>query len=63
MPAVAVVLKQPVSMDELNRYCVEHLGIRAPKIFIVVDQMPRNAMGKVLRPRLTQIALERLSAK
>lgn len=63
VPAVAVVLKQPVSMDELNRYCVEHLGIRAPKIFIVVDQMPRNAMGKVLRPRLTQIALERLSAK
>ncbi len=62
VPAVALILKQPLTQDELSIYCAEHLGIRAPRVFILVDKLPRNDMGKVLRRQLTEIALQRLSA-
>jgi acyl-coenzyme A synthetase/AMP-(fatty) acid ligase len=62
VPAVAVVLKLPLPMDELSRYCVEHLGIRAPRAYFRIDEIPRNDMGKVLRRRLTELALAQLSA-
>ena len=63
VPAVALVLKQALTQEDLDQYCAQYLGIIAPRVFIRVDELPRNAMGKVLRRRLTEIALERLSAK
>ena len=62
VPAVAVVLKLPLTMDELGQYCSEHLGLRAPRVFFPMDKLPRNPMGKVLRRELVQFALARLNA-
>ncbi|MSQ53506.1 MAG: acyl--CoA ligase [Betaproteobacteria bacterium] len=59
IPAAAVVLRQTVSIEELARHCQQHLGIRTPRIIYVIDAIPRNAMGKILRRRLTELALEK----
>ncbi|WNZ88896.1 long-chain-fatty-acid--CoA ligase FadD [Streptococcus iniae] len=33
---------------ELNRYCLEHLaGYKAPKAYLVLEDFPRNAIGKI----------------
>ncbi len=52
--AVAFVeLVSPVDMAELHRHCVEQLGgLRAPRQILVVAQLPRNTLGKVLRQEL-----------
>lgn len=63
LPAAAVVLKQPLRMEELLRFCADRLGNRAPQIVFQVDALPRNATGKVLRRELVDIALARLGAR
>jgi len=39
-----------VSEGELVEYCQQRLaGFKRPRSFVFVDQLPRNAMGKVLK--------------
>ncbi len=48
-----VVLSSPVSDDELRAHCQEHLArFKVPKAFHIVDELPRNSMGKVLKSEL-----------
>ncbi len=48
-----VVLSAPVSDDELREHCVQHLArFKVPKEFRVVDELPRNSMGKILKSEL-----------
>jgi acyl-coenzyme A synthetase/AMP-(fatty) acid ligase len=60
VPAAAIVSAQPLQRDELARFCRERLGIRAPWVFLRVDEIPKNPMGKVLRGELTKLALAML---
>ena len=60
IPAAAIVSSQAVNADELGRFCTERLGIRSPRIFVQIDAIPRNAMGKILRSRLAESAIQRL---
>lgn len=57
VPAAAIVSAQPLQVDELARFCAERLGVRAPRLFLRVEAIPKNAMGKVLRRELVRIAL------
>jgi len=54
IPAAAVELRVPgsVATAEIVRYAREHLGERAPRKLVVVDELPRNAAGKVVKRRL-----------
>ncbi len=61
VPAAAIVLRHPVPMEELEVYCRQHLAIRTPRMFFVMDVIPRNPMGKILRRRLTELAVEHVS--
>jgi malonyl-CoA/methylmalonyl-CoA synthetase len=49
--AAVVVLKKgekPSSSEEIIRYCKEHLaGYKCPKQVYLIDQIPRNTMGKI----------------
>jgi malonyl-CoA/methylmalonyl-CoA synthetase len=49
--AAVVVLKKekkPSSSDEIIRYCKEHLAsYKCPKQVHIIDQIPRNTMGKI----------------
>ena len=48
-----VVLREPVSADELRAWCRERLARPAcRRRFAVVERLPRNAAGKLLRDRL-----------
>jgi acyl-coenzyme A synthetase/AMP-(fatty) acid ligase len=62
IPAAAVVLRHPLALDELALYCRQHLGIRAPRMFFATDAIPRSPIGKILRRRLTEIAMEQIDA-
>jgi fatty-acyl-CoA synthase len=48
-----VVLTVPVSEDELRDHCRAHLArFKVPKRFHVVEELPRNSMGKIQKSRL-----------
>jgi fatty-acyl-CoA synthase len=48
-----VVLDEPVSEEDLRQHCVDRLGrFKVPKSFHVVDELPRNSMGKILKSEL-----------
>ena len=55
---VAVVVTQPGRMadqHELDSFCLEHIArFKRPKRYIFVEQLPRNATGKVLKRELRQ---------
>ena len=45
-----VEARRPVSAEELARHCREHLaGFKCPQTFEVVDELPRDPNGKVLK--------------
>ncbi len=60
VPAVAIVSHQPLQTDELARYCRESLGVRAPRLFFRVVEIPKSPVGKVLRRKLTDFAMAEL---
>jgi fatty-acyl-CoA synthase len=48
-----VVLTEPLSEDELRDHCRAHLArFKVPKSFHIVDELPRNSMGKIQKSRL-----------
>ncbi len=56
--AAAVVLKDGASLDidSLRAWCRERLSVyKIPKQLLVVDALPRNAMGKVKKPAVRQL--------
>jgi fatty-acyl-CoA synthase len=51
--AAFVVLAEPRSEDELREHCLRHLArFKVPKSFHVVDELPRNSMGKIVKSEL-----------
>jgi len=53
---VAVLVKREgyaAGEDELDSFCLEHIArFKRPKRYVFVDQLPRNATGKVLKREL-----------
>lgn len=48
-----LVTDRPVEVDELAAFCRERLAkYKVPAAFFVVDELPKNASGKVLKHRL-----------
>jgi len=52
VPVAAVVLKAPAEEAELVAFCRRQMGIRSPQRIVIVAALPRNAMGKVVKPLL-----------
>jgi len=58
MVAAAVVLEKDEALDieSLRKWCRDQLSTyKIPKRLLVVDALPRNAMGKVTKPALTKL--------
>ena len=52
----AVVRKAEVTAAELQTFCRSHLSdFEIPKVIHFVDELPRNAMHKLDRRRLTEL--------
>lgn len=59
----AIVPTAPLDADTFHALCRERLGGKAPDLIVHVRQLPRNAMGKVLRGELERILLAGLRAR
>ncbi|MDR1470955.1 MAG: acyl--CoA ligase [Synergistaceae bacterium] len=60
--AIAVVPQSPgcVSLKELKFHCLDKLAdYQIPRKYFIVDELPRNAMNKVMRRELASIFSER----
>ena len=54
-PAAFVELRRDVDLVELHSWCVERLAkIKVPEEFIVVDEFPRTATGKIRKVALRE---------
>ncbi|MEQ1772646.1 MAG: class I adenylate-forming enzyme family protein [Burkholderiales bacterium] len=60
IPAAAIVSALPLQVDNLQRFCTALLGVRSPRIFLQFDEIPKNPMGKILRRRVTELAIQKL---
>ncbi|MBY6051800.1 class I adenylate-forming enzyme family protein [Cytobacillus firmus] len=51
-----VVLKGQVSEEELRAFTAEHLAeFKCPRIYSFVDELPRNASGKILKQQVKKL--------
>lgn len=67
IPVAAVVLRPgaDVGSAELQRHAREHLGLRAPRRVLMLEQLPRNPQGKTMKTALAAMlpaAAERSTA-
>jgi acyl-CoA synthetase (AMP-forming)/AMP-acid ligase II len=54
--AAAVIVKEPVSEAELQRFCRERLAkFKVPQGFYIVDAIPRTATGKIQRRKVAEV--------
>lgn len=58
---VAIESQRPVARADLERLAANHLRLAAQVHFHVLERLPRNAMGKVVRAELRQVLLARQS--
>lgn len=58
IPVVAIEWSAatPPDLNALRAHARERLGLRVPRKILVVDALPRNATGKVLRAELVRLA-------
>jgi acyl-coenzyme A synthetase/AMP-(fatty) acid ligase len=63
LPAAAVILKSPVAEEELFAHCRTWLGNKTPVTIRILDSLPRNAGGKVLKRELTIETVKLIQSK
>ncbi len=55
VPAAFLVCRKTVTVEELTAYCRTQLaGYKTPKHWLFIDELPRNASGKLLRRNLRE---------
>jgi acyl-CoA synthetase (AMP-forming)/AMP-acid ligase II len=61
VPVCAVVLRPgiPVTDRELLAFAERRLGFRGPRGIVVLDEIPRNAQGKLQRDRIIEAVASR----
>lgn len=60
IPIAAVTIDKPIDNKLLLEYCDECLGWKRPQHIFVIDELPRNSAGKVLKRRLIQIVQSKI---
>ena len=60
IPVALVVISENMkpNLPELKKFVKKLLGIRSPRQFIIVDDIPRNASGKILRKRALSLSVK-----
>ncbi len=60
--AVTVDPAQPIEARALQQFAFDLLGSRGPKAVVILEALPRNPQGKLIRAQLAQAVLARLKA-
>jgi acyl-CoA synthetase (AMP-forming)/AMP-acid ligase II len=61
--ATAVVLREPIATGELRRWALsEMLPAKAPRRWFIVDELPRNPTGKIIKRELQARFIETTEA-
>lgn len=57
IPVAAVEIKAGAHITalELQKYAHEHLALRAPRRIMLMDELPRNEQGKILRRKILEM--------
>lgn len=56
VPVAFIVLKQPISENELQQFCSSKLAsYKMPRKFIIVQSLPRNGSNKLIRRKLVEL--------
>lgn len=63
IPVAAVILNQAATENTIIEYCNPILGIKSPKIIFILDKLPRNNSGKILKRELSILAARMLLNK
>jgi len=54
--SVALVVETPITLESLRRWCKDRLSrYKTPSRVLLVDQLPRNAMGKITKPAVRKL--------
>src|SRR5262249_58648191 len=53
---LAVVATKEIDLEKLRQHCAAKLGVRAPRQFLTLGELPRSETGKVLRAELIELA-------
>jgi phenylacetate-CoA ligase len=62
VPAACVIVKKPIAVKSLQEFCMANAPPQlVPKVLAKIDQLPRNAMGKILRDRLPDLVRDRIA--
>jgi long-chain acyl-CoA synthetase len=62
LPVAAVILKTPATEDDLLAHCRSWLGSKAPVTIRILENLPRNAAGKVLKRELIVEAIQHIQS-
>jgi acyl-CoA synthetase (AMP-forming)/AMP-acid ligase II len=57
IPVAAVELQPGIELSstELEKYCRPHLGLRTPRRIVIMDHLPRNSQGKILKREISRM--------
>jgi long-chain acyl-CoA synthetase len=61
-----IVIKEGEALteDDVVKYCKENLAAyKVPKIIEFIDELPKSAVGKILRRKLKEMEMEKLESK
>jgi long-chain acyl-CoA synthetase len=53
--------EETLNQEEVTQYCKENLAAyKVPKMFEFIDELPKSAVGKVLRRKLKEMELAKI---
>lgn len=64
VPVACVVTRSDISKLKLEAFCTQRMvGFKVPKIYMAVQQMPKNPAGKILKSELKEILRRNLASR
>ncbi|WP_041366390.1 class I adenylate-forming enzyme family protein [Methylophaga frappieri] len=63
IPVAAVEVNQPIEVKLLLSFCQNQLGWKRPQHIFIIDQLPRNRAGKVLKRQLKEMVESKIRVR
>ncbi len=58
----AIVGAQPQDLEDIEKHVLEYLpAYKKPRSYFIMDELPRNVLGKITKPQLKELILQQLA--